>query len=126
MSEPVRLIAAEDRTSPPGAQTPGMSREQAVATDDYWMGVVTAEPETSSGWHHHSEHDSYIYVIDGTGTVDFGPGGMEVIQASVDDIIHVPKGVVHRERTSQGLKALVVRVGSGLPVVNVDGPDPVA
>ena len=83
MSEPVRLIAAEDRTSPPGAQTPGMSREQAIATDDYWMGVVTAEPETNSGWHHHSEHDSYIYVIDGTGMVDFGPGGIEVIQASV-------------------------------------------
>lgn len=114
-----RLVRPEDRESPPGGQTPGLHREAAFAEEGLWVGFVKADPGTG-GWHHHADNDTYIYLLE---------GGMRVepleADAPVDgregDFIHVPKNIVHREVTADGgATAIVMRLGSGPPVVNVD------
>lgn len=49
-----------------------------------------------------------------------------MIEAKPGDFVHVPKGVVHREMNPFDEEGAIVlmRVGSGPPVVNVEGPAP--
>jgi uncharacterized RmlC-like cupin family protein len=103
-----------------------MIREQAFAGEDRWVGYVRTEPGAKSGWHHHGDTDTYVYVLRGSMDLEFGPGGRERVAGTVGDFIHVPRGAIHREGTApdQAGEAVVVRVGSGPPVVPVDGPEP--
>lgn len=125
MSRPVRIMRASERTTPSSAQTPGMKREQALAEEGIWAGVVRTEPGMFSGWHHHNDHDSYFYVLSGRVRMEFGPGGRQVLEAEPGDWMHVPKDTVHRESnpSSEESWLALVRVGSGPVVVNVDGPE---
>ena len=119
-SDPVSLIRPEDRLE--GDQTPGMIREQAVVTGDMWAGLVRTEPHMVSGWHHHGDHETAIYVITGTLRMESGPGGRSVVEASPGDFLGVPKGAIHRE-TNPGeteSQIVVVRVGHGPTVINVE------
>jgi uncharacterized RmlC-like cupin family protein len=104
--------------------TTGMVREQAIAEDGVWVGLVRTAPGRPSGWHHHGDYDTYIYVQSANVRMEFGPGGEDVIEAGPDDFIHVPKHLVHREMNAADEEGSVVlvRVGSGPPVINVDGP----
>ena len=108
-----------------GQPTPGMAREEAIATERFWAGFVTTEPGMVSGWHHHGDHESSIYVLTGRFRMEFGPGGSDSFVAGPGDFIYVGKGIVHREgNPSAELGTFVVsRGGSGEVVVNVDGPD---
>jgi uncharacterized RmlC-like cupin family protein len=119
----VRLIRPEDRTR--GAATPGMTREQAVATDGLWAGVARTEAGRASGWHHHGAYESTIYVLSGVLRMEFGPGGAEVLEAGPGDFLYVAPGAVHRESnpSDEECRIVVVRSGSGEPVFNVEGPD---
>jgi uncharacterized RmlC-like cupin family protein len=122
--ERVRLIPASDRQE--ADPTPGMIREQAIRTDGMWAGFVRTEGHATSAWHHHGDHDTAIYVLDGGLRLESGPGGADVFDAHPGDFIHVPKGVIHRE-TNPGddeSHIVVVRAGSGPPTINVDGPAP--
>ena len=123
-SDRVRVVRSDERTVPAAAQTPGMRREQAIADDHSWVGAFTAAAGTVSGWHHHGEYDSYIYVISGRIRLEFGPGGGEHADAAAEDFIHVPRNVVHREGNPGDAEAhaVLVRVGSGASLVNVAGP----
>ena len=126
MSEPVTVVSASQRTTPAAAQTPGMVREQAIAEDGVWAGVVRTAPGTFSGWHHHNEHDTYAYVMSGRIRMEFGPGGNDALEAESGDWLHIPKETVHREGNPGAEDAMLalVRVGTGEVVVNVDGPEP--
>jgi uncharacterized RmlC-like cupin family protein len=126
MGDSVRLVKPVDRTEPPGASTPGVNRRQAFADDEHWVGYATTEPGVWSGWHHHGEHDTYIYVVRGSIALEFGPGGERRASAEPGDFLHVPPGVVHREGTPPGEpgEVVVVRVGRGTVVVPVEGPEP--
>jgi uncharacterized RmlC-like cupin family protein len=119
----VRLIRPEDRT--PGQKTSGMHREQAVTTDRSWAGYVTTEAGMVSGWHHHGDYESHIYVISGTLRMESGPEGRAVVEARPGDFVFVPPHTVHREGnpTSTESTVIVVRAGSGEAVFNVEGPD---
>ena len=119
----VRLIRPEDRT--PGHPTPGMQREQAASTDRTWAGFVTTDAGMVSGWHHHGDHESHIYVVSGRMRMESGPGGADVVEAQAGDFIFVPPHTVHRESNpaSEDSTVVVVRAGSGEVVVNVNGPD---
>lgn len=121
-----RAIGAAERTVAAGPATPGMVREQAFAADDRWVGVVRTEPGVESGWHHHGDTDTYIYVISGAMELEFGPGGRELLRVGAGDYAHVPRGLIHRERTlpDEPAEAALVRIGTGAPVVNVEGPEP--
>ena len=73
MSDRVRRIAPGERTE--GAGTPGMIREEAVSTDGMWAGLARTEAGMVSGWHHHGDYESAIYVISGALRMESGPGG---------------------------------------------------
>ena len=120
--DPVRLVRPAERT--PGPATPGMDRQQAFATDGMWAGLVRTEPGMVSGWHHHGEFESVIYVLSGALRMEFGPGGEQVLEAEPGDYLYVPKGAVHREGnpSSEPADIIVVRAGSGESTFNVDGP----
>lgn len=121
--ERVRLIRPEDRTE--GQPTPGMHRERAADTDRSWAGYVTTEPGMVSGWHHHGDYESHIYVLSGALRMESGPGGHEVVEAQPGDFVFVPPHTVHREGNpaSEEAALIVVRAGRGEAVFNVDRPD---
>ena len=120
----IRLVTPGDRT--PGPPTPGMDRQQAFSSDAMWSGYVRTEPGMVSGWHHHGEYESVIYVLTGALKMEFGPSGESVLEASPGDFISVPKGAVHRESNPSAEPAdiIVVRAGHGESTYNVDGPAP--
>jgi uncharacterized RmlC-like cupin family protein len=103
-----------------------MVREEALATGGMWSGTARTEPGMVSGWHHHGEHETTIYVLSGALRLEFGPGGADAVQAGPGDFVHVPAGVVHREGNPSGEPAdlVLVRAGWGESTVNVDGPAP--
>ncbi len=123
-SDPVSLVTPAERVE--ADPTPGMVREQALSVDGMWAGLVRTEPGMVSGWHHHGEYDTTIYVVSGAVRMESGPGGADVVDAVPGDFLHVPKGAVHREANPSDEEShlVVVRAGHGPPVINVDGPAP--
>jgi uncharacterized RmlC-like cupin family protein len=101
-----------------------MVREEAVATDGMWAGLVRTAPGTVSGWHHHAAYETAIYVISGALQMEFGAGGAETLDGRPGDFLYVAPGAVHRESnpSDQESHIVVVRSGSGVPVINVEGP----
>ena len=101
-----------------------MDRQQAVSTDNMWSGFVRTEAGMASGWHHHWEYETVIYVLSGLLRMEFGPGGSSSVEASPGDFVFVPNGVVHRESnlSAEPGDLIVVRAGRGESTINVDGP----
>jgi uncharacterized RmlC-like cupin family protein len=118
------VIRPDDAT--PGPATPGMERRELLSTDGRWAGWIRTDAGVAGGWHHHGGNDSYIYILRGSLTIEFGAGGRESVLAGAGDFIFNPARIVHRETTSPDgdVEAFVVRVGDGPQLVNVDGPDP--
>ena len=119
----LRLIRPHERSADT-QQTGGMTREAAIASARLWSGIVRAAPGMSSGWHHHGEYETSIYVIKGRARFEFGVGGASAVEARQGDFVHVPPGAVHRESNPESEEAVfaITRAGSGVPVVNVEGP----
>ena len=122
MAEEVRRIGPDERVE--ADPTPGMVREQAIEAGGLWSGLVTTEPGMTSGWHHHGDHETSIYVVDGSMRMEFGSRGEQVVEAKAGDFLHVPPHTVHREgNPGEGESHLVVtRSGHGQVTVNVDEP----
>lgn len=78
-----------------------------------------------SGWHHHGDYESHIYVVSGGLRMESGAGGQDVVDAQPGDFVFVPPHTVHREGnpTSEESALIVIRAGSGEPVFNVEEPD---
>jgi len=122
MAGDVRRIAPEERTE--GLGTPGMIREEAVSTDRMWAGLVRTAAGMVSGWHHHGDCQSTIYVVSGALRMEFGVDGRESLEAEPGDFLYVAQGAIHRESnpTDHESQIVVVRSGSGEAVINTDGP----
>jgi uncharacterized RmlC-like cupin family protein len=122
-SEPVRKVAASERVK--GQYTAGMVREEAIATEGLWAGVARTEAGMISGWHHHGEYETAIYVLSGALRMESGVGGKDVAEAGPGDFVLVPRHAVHRESnpSDEESRLIVVRSGNGDVVFNVDGPD---
>ena len=122
MSGVVRRIAPEERTE--GAATAGMVREEAIATDGMWAGYVRTAAGMVSGWHHHGSYETTIYVLSGGLRMEFGLDGAVTLEAGPGDFVYVAPRTVHRESNPTAVESqiVVVRSGTGHPVVNVDGP----
>ena len=118
----ILVVTPGDRKA--GPSTPGMDRQEAVATSTMWSGFVRTEAGMASGWHHHGEYETVIYVLSGLLRMEFGPGGSNIVEASPGDFVFVPKGVVHRESnlSAEPGDLIVVRAGRGESTINVDGP----
>ena len=121
--DPVLVVTPAERG--PGPVTPGMDRQQAFATEGMWSGFLRTEPGMVSGWHHHGEYETVIYVLSGTLKMEFGPNGSNAVEAGPDDFVYVPKGAVQGEQSLHSrADAIVVRAGVGESIFNVDGPAP--
>jgi uncharacterized RmlC-like cupin family protein len=121
----VKLVRAGERQLAAG-QTAGMIREEAIQTDHLWAGIARTEPGMRSGWHHHGDWETIAYVVAGACQLECGPDGQQSYRAEPGDYLYIPKGEIHRESNpTQGEQALViVRIGSGPVLFNVDGPQP--
>ena len=121
-NDAIRRIRPGDRDL--ADPTPGMVREQAIAINGLWSGFVRTDPGTVSGWHHHGDHDTSIYVVEGSMRIEFGPAGGAAIDAQAGDFVHVSKHVVHREANHGDTTShlVVTRTGQGVTTVNVEGP----
>lgn len=120
----VRVIGQSDRSA--GAATAGMIREEAVATEGMWAGLVRTEPHMASGWHHHGDYETAIYVVSGQLRMESGTGGRDLQEAGPGDFVYAARGAIHRESNPLDEEAVLiaVRAGTGDPVVDVDGPEP--
>lgn len=118
------MVRPGEGTVPPGPPTAGMDRRQLLEHGDRWLGWVQTDPGLAGGWHHHGERDSYIYVLRGTVTIEYGAAASDRLIASAGDLIFNPAHLVHREITSPDGPAelFVMRIGTGPLNVNVDGP----
>jgi uncharacterized RmlC-like cupin family protein len=116
---PVRRITPDERT--PAEPTPGIARSAAIVHEDLWSGVASTDAGVVSGWHHHGDHDSIVYVLRGAFDVETADG---LTQAAAGDFVHIPAHTVHREgnSSSESAEVVLVRRGTGPVVVNVDGP----
>jgi uncharacterized RmlC-like cupin family protein len=123
MSRPVRVIRSPDLA--PTDPTPGMRRQLAIDAPGLWAGIVDTEPGATSGWHHHGDHETSLFVVTGTMRLDFGADGASSVVAGPGDFVHVPAHTVHRESNPSGVvsTAVIARSGTGPPTINVDGPD---
>lgn len=119
METPVSRVTADELR--PGHPTPGMERYEAVVLDDVWSGVMRAEPGSTSGWHHHGDHDTVAYVVRGAFRVEFAGG---VVQGDPGDFVHVPAHTVHREHNPTGERSevVIVRRGTGPVVEDAEAP----
>ena len=124
MSDPVEVTCVHPADRHLADPTPGKAREEAIAVDGLWSGLVRSEPGVASGWHHHGDHDSSIFVIEGSVRIEFGPDGARSVEAGPGDFLHIPKHLVHREINagSTPSREVITRSGTGPPTVNVDGP----
>jgi len=122
-SEPVRKVSANERIE--GQYTAGMVREEAIATGGLWAGLVRTDAGMTSGWHHHGDYETAIYVLSGMLRMESGVGGTDIAEAGSGDFVLVPRHTVHRESnpSEEESRLIVVRSGSGEVVFNVDGPD---
>jgi uncharacterized RmlC-like cupin family protein len=121
-AQPCSLVAADDLA---GADpTPGMSRRVAMHRDGMWTGTVDTEPGAASGWHHHGDYETTLFILSGRMRMESGPEGHDVVEAGPGDFLRVPAGAVHRESnpSDSPARAVIVRCGTGEPTYNVDGP----
>ena len=117
-NERVQLIRRDELGE--GQATAGMARSQAFTSDDCWTGTVVIEPRTASGWHHHGEHRSYLYIVRGKASFENEAG--ERLDASSGDFVFVGPREIHREINpgDQPSEVVLFRIGSGPVVVNVE------
>jgi uncharacterized RmlC-like cupin family protein len=124
MAEQDQILVVTPGDRKPGPPTPGMDRQEAFATDHLWSGFARTEVGMVSGWHHHGEYETTIYVLTGRLRMEFGPDGANTVEAGPGDFVYVPKGAVHRESNPSAEPAdiVVVRAGQGESTINAAGP----
>jgi uncharacterized RmlC-like cupin family protein len=103
-----------------------MLREQALSTDGLWAGIVHTDAGMVSGWHHHGDYETSIYVLTGSMRMEFGPHGTNTVDAAPGDFLYIAPHAIHREGnpSAEFGSAVVVRAGHGEPVINVKEPGP--
>jgi uncharacterized RmlC-like cupin family protein len=128
----VRVVRHEEISSNT-AQTPGMLRRtaidrQSVGSEKLWVGLVTVDPATSTGAHHHGDCDSVVCITSGTITIRWGERLENRKEARSGDFIYIPAQVVHQEINESDtvpVTSIVVRSGDNV-VENVVTSDQLA
>jgi uncharacterized RmlC-like cupin family protein len=117
----VRVVRSSDLDEQT-AQTPGMQRRAAidrksVGSEKLWVGVVTVDPATSTGAHHHGDCDSVVCITKGSITIRWGDRLEKRAEAGPGDFIYVPAQLVHQEineSDSMPVSSIVVRSGDNV------------
>jgi mannose-6-phosphate isomerase-like protein (cupin superfamily) len=126
MSTP-KPVLVHPQESSAGAHTPGLEMRHYFDADKRWIGWsgwITNDAGEVSGWHHHAANDTFVYLIRGRLTIEFGPSGTQPLEAAAGDFIVIPAQTVHRETTSRegDVEAFVMRVGGEPEHVKVNAP----
>ena len=129
----IRIIRRGE-LNPDTAQTPGMTRAEAISharvgAQKLWAGTVVVHPDAKTGPHHHGELETVIYVVRGRARFRWGNQLEFVDEAGPGDFIYVPPYVPHQElnaRRDMPVEAVIVRSGQEPIVVNLDiaSPEP--
>ncbi|KAI1273010.1 RmlC-like cupin domain-containing protein [Xylaria sp. FL0933] len=111
--------------SPSGAQTPGMTRSNALVdlVPTLCATQMTAQPHTSSAVHHHGAQDTIVYAVRGRGGAVVSEGGAKKIELEPGDYALIPAWMEHQE-VNEGDEEVVwciVRSGRVPEVVNLKG-----
>jgi len=114
----VRSDDLDDQT----AQTAGMLRRtaidrQSVGSEKLWVGVVTVEPATSTGAHHHGDCDSVVCITSGRIAIRWGERLEKRADAGPGEFIYIPAQLVHQEineSESVPVASIVVRSGDNV------------
>ncbi len=113
--------------APAGPRSQGMSRT-LTRFDEVSFGKAHSGPQATSGWHHHGQRTTYVYVLQGQVHIEWGPGGRESVDLTSGDFYVVPPNTIHREGNPGSEENCLVgfMVGSGTEVVNVEEPEAIA
>jgi uncharacterized RmlC-like cupin family protein len=114
------------------AQTPGMTRAEAISharvgAQKLWAGTVVVHPDAKTGPHHHGELETVIYIVRGRARFRWGERLEFVDEAGPGDFVYVPPYVPHQElnaKKDEPVEAVIVRSGQEPVVVNLDIPSP--
>jgi uncharacterized RmlC-like cupin family protein len=118
----VRIVRA-DELDDKTAQTAGMLRrtaidQESVGSEKLWVGVVTVDPATSTGAHHHGDCDSVVCITSGRITIRWGERLEKRAEAGPGDFIYIPAQLVHQEiNESESVAVISIVVRSGDNVV---------
>ncbi len=117
------VVRLADLSAPPEQQSAAIQRLEAFRGPDRWIGFARTTEGEWSGWHHHGAMDTYFFVLTGIFEFEYGED-RRTVGVHAGEFAHLPAGVVHRERTVPGAngEAVVVRLGTGPAVINVEGP----
>ncbi|MFC6798478.1 MULTISPECIES: cupin domain-containing protein [unclassified Haladaptatus] len=104
--------------------TPGVFRASTFDAADTLMVQSRVAAGAATGWHHNGDRHVYAYVVSGTATLEYGPGGHESVEMAAGDFVYVPPQTIRRvvNGTREDWVAVICFVGSGPPAINVDGP----
>jgi uncharacterized RmlC-like cupin family protein len=81
------------------------------------VGVVTVEPATSTGAHHHGDCDSVVCITSGRITIRWGERLEKRAEAGPGDFIYIPAQLVHQEineSESVAVASIVIRSGDNI------------
>lgn len=122
MVKSVRQIGNEDLQE--AVSTAGIQRWVAVSEEGLWAGIAETDPAAASGWHHHSDNQTLVYLLEGRMRIEWGTSGDDATEASKGEFLYVPPNTIHREVNPDQIpaRAIVIRAGQGEPVVNVAEP----
>jgi uncharacterized RmlC-like cupin family protein len=120
----IRGLEKDLLSEAPGSQ--GIARHLAFQGQGFMVVRSRVDPGVVSGWHHHGDYDVYGYLVSGSASFEDGRGGRDAISVGPGDFYHVPAHTVHRDVNpsgTEGQEVILFLRGSGLMVVNVEGPD---
>lgn len=122
---PLRIQVARSSELSLAPSSPGIERSKIFDTERALMIQARVAGNTASGWHHHGDREVYTHLIQGRARFEFGPDGQESVELVAGEFFHVPATLVHRDVNPAPEEQLVVLVfvGSGPLVVNVDEPE---
>lgn len=122
-SEGIVAVAPDELAQASGYER--IVREVACTTDRAMQVRARAEGGAATGWHHHGDREVFGYLVRGRARFEFGPGGRTSTEVEQGGFFHVPAGLVHRDvnPTAEPQEFVLVFVGAGPLVVDVDGPE---
>lgn len=105
------------------AETPGVDRRLAFETENNVMVQSRVAGDSATDWHHHGDRHVYVYLLEGSVALEYGPDGQQRLEGTAPLFVHIPPGLVHRDVNPADTEQVSVInfVGSGPLVVNVDG-----
>lgn len=115
----IHHIAALLDAMPQTSVAPGMSGDDALnclrVLGDFHgctMGLVHFSGQT--GWERHTGGDEMLLIVDGeTELTQLTPNGEVCETARKGDVVHIPAGVWHSQKTLSPVKLMFLTVGQG-------------